>query len=143
MRIVSARVSVIVHATEDPEKVTRALNQICGLDLSRSMIEQRTVKGHFGNPIKPLALHLRYAQAEEVLVNLWRKLSVQERDVLVEALKDRLDDEGKLHLRLDKQESFRGKVRLNERDPIKAQFSFQSGSSYTEVRKLLESLQCN
>jgi RNA binding exosome subunit len=140
MRIISARVSAIVHATEDPEKVICALKQICGLELSRSIIEKRIFKGHFGNPITPLALHLRCAQAEAVLVSLWRKLSIQERGVLVESLTDRLDDEGKLHIRLDKQKSFRGECQFNERDPIKVQISFERSSSYPEVKKFLETL---
>ena len=140
MRVISARVSAIVHATEDREKVIRALNEICSLELSPSIIEQTTVRGHFGNPIVSLNVGLQGTQAEEVLASVWRKLSGPERDLIVEGLADMLDDSGRLHLRLDKQEGFCGRARLNVRDSIKVQFSLQRRLTHAEVGSLLESL---
>src|SRR6266511_1659584 len=140
VQVVSARVSVIVHATEDSEKVVSALNKAHGQEVSQPVIEKRVLKGHFGNEIATLTVNLRGRLVELSLSNLWRNLSSLDRMRLLEELDNRFDEENRLHVRLDKQECFRGTLRLKDQDPIKAQFSFQGLSDpKREVRQLLES----
>ncbi len=142
MQVVSVRVSTIVHATEDAEKVIQALKQVFSQELSGQAVEKRVLKGHFGNEITTLTMNLRGRLAESLLSNLWGRLSSLEHERLLGELNNRVDEEGRLYVRLDKQECFRGGLRLRDQDPIKVQFSFRGVSDpIVEVRRLLESYQ--
>jgi RNA binding exosome subunit len=142
VQVASVRVSTIAHATEDVEKVIQALKQAFSQELSEQSVEKRALKGHFGNQITTLAVNLRGRLAESLLSNLWGKLSPLEHEQLLEELNNRVDEEGRFYFRLDKQECFRGGLRLRDQDPIKVQFSFRGVSDrIIEVRQLLESYQ--
>jgi RNA binding exosome subunit len=118
----------------------RALNFACSREYFHPTVEKRKVKGHFGNEITTIALSVRGRSANSLLFTVLRNLSSSDRQKLREGLGSRIDEEQRLHLRLDKQECFRGFLRLKEQDPIKAQFSLQRVSvSRDQVQEFLES----
>jgi RNA-binding protein len=141
VQVASSRVSAIVHATEDPGKVILALRQLCGQELFQPRIEKKALKGHFGNEITTVTFSLQGLSAESLLTNLWSNLPSEDRDTMLDELDSRVDEEDRLHVRLDKQECFRGTLRLNDQDAIKVQVCFRKISDSTEqVRRFLESI---
>ena len=60
--------------------------------------------------------------------HLSRILPSGDRETLLNDLDTRVDEEGRLHLRLDKEECFRGALRLKDQDPIKILVSFRKSS---------------
>jgi RNA binding exosome subunit len=140
VQVTSAQISAIVHATEDPEKVTLALNRVCSQELFQPRVANKVLKGHFGNEITTITMHLRNGLAESFVASLWNKLPVEDRKTMIDELRTRLDEEDKLHLRLDKQGCFHGTCRLKGQDAIKVQVAFRGMSDSTkQVREFLES----
>ena len=65
---------------------------------------------------------------------------------ILDALDKHLDPSGVLHLRLDKEEAFRGMFRIKDQDPIKIQLSFKKEiksdlDPSQGIKQLLESLE--
>ena len=65
--------------------------------------------------------------------HLWKTLPSRDRETLLNDLNNRLDDEGRLHLRLDKEQCFLGALRLKDPDPVKIDAGFASYESKIEV----------
>ncbi len=123
---IGVRVSSIAHATEDSNKVLSAIFNVCPSGFSKHF-ETAKAKGHFGNEIKIFRLKNRgVSQAESFLRSVLGRLSQGDRLVLREELDGYLDSSGSLHLRFDKQEAFRGVLVLGDSDTIKAEVSFES-----------------
>jgi RNA binding exosome subunit len=127
-RAFSAKISTIIHATEDPEKVAQAIRNLCpeGTPIGSTM---KRAKGHHGNEIVTLVLTIRNAKSVEVLLqNIWSGLSQLDKTETYSSLASRIDSSGTLFLRIDKQDSFRGIMRLENSDPIKVEISFRTRS---------------
>jgi RNA binding exosome subunit len=91
-------------------------------------------------------LSIRGAPARMFLEHLWKNLPSLDRTSIMDALDKHLDSSGGLHLRLDKEDVFRGILRMKEQDPIKIHLSFRRRTksdleSNGEIRRLLESLE--
>ncbi len=146
LRISSISLSAIVHSTEDPEKVWKAILTVSPKEKFSSTAEERKYKGHYGNDIRVLKLLLRQSQAEELFGSLWRRLAPIDQESILDSVGAQVDDARDLHLRLDKEDCFRGVLRLQDREPLKVQISFltKRGSSLSShvdgLRKKLESL---
>jgi RNA binding exosome subunit len=122
----SVKVSTIIHATEDPKKVGQAIQNLC-LDGAGSVINR--VKGHHGNEIVTLVLTTRNAKnAEDLLHHVWKGFSQIDRTEISSSLTSRLNNAGTLFLRVDKQDLLKGRMRLEESDPIKIEISFRTRS---------------
>lgn len=120
----SIQVTAISHATEDPDKIAKAIAQVL-LSASRMRSEKRTVKGHFGNPITTFLTNARGKDTDGLLYELYGKLGPRDQTRLLEELGSRIDEEGRLHLRFDKQDCFRGRIRLEDEDPVKVTVSLK------------------
>ncbi len=145
VRAYSAKISTIIHATEDPEKVAQAIRNFCpdGTPIGSTM---NRAKGHHGNEIVTLVLTIRNARSVEgLLQNVWRSFSQLDRTEIYLSLASRIDSSGTLFLRIDKQGSFRGRIRLENSDPIKIEISFGSKSPkgdgiVDDIQKKLEEI---
>ncbi len=105
------RVSAVVHATEDREKVGEAIATVFPFEFE---IAVSKVTGHYGNPIEYLEVELKSKrEIEQFWKNLMDLLSDQ-RDLLLSSLEDRVDAENTLHIRIDKQKAYLGDVVLVE-----------------------------
>ncbi len=145
LKVNSVKLSAIVHATEDSNKVIRALLTACPAELFPSEVGERTFKGHHGNEITTISKSLRGSGSNAFLDFLWESLPRVDRETVLSSISSYIDDGGGLHLRIDKQESLRGVLRIQDREPIKIEISFQTqGKSNQQVldtvRKRLESL---
>jgi RNA binding exosome subunit len=125
LRITSPQISVIAHATEDAKKVMRAVYELCPEERFRPRVQKTVTKGHFGNPITTFHLTIRDNLAETFLTHVLVRLPVDDFKVLSREMEAHLDEESRLHLRINKQDCFRGLIRLVEADPIKIQVTIR------------------
>jgi RNA binding exosome subunit len=82
---------------------------------------------------------------ESLLQNIWSGFSQLDRTEIYSSLASRIDSTGTLFLRIDKQDSFRGKIRLEDSDPIKIEISFRTKSPkrnefVDDIQKKLEEI---
>jgi RNA binding exosome subunit len=146
LEVVSAKISAIVHATEDVDRVLHSLSRVFPEGSLPSRPETRRFHGHYGNEIRMVDLSIRGAPAHTFLEHLWKNLSSFDRVSILDALDKYLDSSGGLHLRLDKEDVFRGILRMKEQDPIKIHLSFRRRIKSDlelngEIKRLLESLE--
>jgi RNA-binding protein len=126
VEVASARVSAIVHATEDAERVHQALIRVFPNGFLPSKTETRRFYGHYGNEIRLIDLSIRGGLANSLLAHVWKSLASFDRASVLSELDAHVDTSGALHLRFDKEAAFRGIVKLKDQDPIKIQLSFKA-----------------
>lgn len=146
LEVISAKISAIVHATEDVDRVLQGLSRVFPGGSLPSKPETRRFNGHYGNEIRIVYLSIRGAIACSFLKYLWKGLAGFDRASILNALDNHLDPSGGLHLRLDKEEVFRGIIRMKDQDPIKIHLSFRKGIKSNVdlnqgIKQLLESLE--
>ncbi|MCD6110987.1 MAG: hypothetical protein J7K08_04850 [Thermoplasmata archaeon] len=118
-------VEVFVHATEEKEKVVEAVRNILGEDaFSASSFEETYAEGYHKNPIGILRWTLRSSsRAGSVLKRVMEEVGEE----LFTQIEDRVDDEGVLHIRLDKMKAYRGEIALARgREPVVLRFKIAS-----------------
>ena len=110
------KIDLILHATEDFQKIADPLNNLFGIECDE--IIKHEVPGHFGNPIMMLHMELKKKRADEFIKKL---VSFIPRDVIVDLLtniEDRIF-ESSLYIRFSKQDFVRKLLTLEESDPIR------------------------
>jgi RNA binding exosome subunit len=113
----SLEVSYLLQATEDEEKVGRAVAGLLGKDLQPERLE---AEGHHGNRIVWIRHHLTGEEAEAGLRRIVSLLGREERTAVLEDLGSSLDEYGALYLRFSKQVLVMdGTVVLARSDPIR------------------------
>ncbi len=111
MKIERIVVSAVVYSTENREKVATAMATLFPFEFE---IVSVPAKGHFGNPIEYLEVEItRKRDIKEFWNNLMEILGDQRR-YLVNTLEERIDDQGQLFIRFDKQKAYLGEVVLTE-----------------------------
>ena len=113
-------ISLFVHATEDPEKVLKAVKNIFPVEYAEDIeFEKSELQGYYKNPITMLKVIIREkVRAAAFLKNVLRRLEAQDKTLLSSGLEEYTDSKGTLYIRLDKQEAFHGKIRLCSVDPV-------------------------
>ena len=145
LEVISVKLSAIVHATEDVDRVLQALSRMFPEGALPSKAETRRFNGHYGNEIRIVDLSIRGATARSFLKYLWKSLARFDRVLILDTLEKHLDPSGGLHLRLDKEELSRGILRIKDQDSIKIHLSFRKEIKSDldlnrGIRQLLESL---
>lgn len=107
-------VHALVHATEDEEKVLVAVRHLFPeAAWSELRVARTALQGHFHNPILQLVVTLdQPGLMVETLRHLGAGLSDQDRSYLQHNLSTHYDAKGQLFLRFEKQECYRGRLRL-------------------------------
>ena len=124
--ITDVEMSVFVNATEDEEKVERALRNIIPPEITGVKVERQTLKGHYKDPITLITARVRKKRtAKEVFRSTMKGLSSLDQNRLMEEVEDRSDEAGSLYLRLNKQGALRGVRTLVDVDPIRMRFRFR------------------
>jgi RNA binding exosome subunit len=120
-------VRVFAHATEDPEKVLAAVRNLLPLELSESVVFQKTqLTGHHGNPITLFETKLEDKHAlPAVLQKIGAGLTSLDKEKLNSDMKTHLEKRN-LFLRFDKQFAFQGEVRFSQNDPIHFKIHFKN-----------------
>ncbi len=142
-RVVRVELAAHAHATESVEKVEKALvNLVPPEARPRVKIVKSVMEGHYSNPITRITAVVEGGDAEALLRHLASMLDEREKAVLEATLESRYDErEGRLYIRLGKQEAYLGKARLLEGDDVvRLVVVFQGSPRLSEVRELLRSL---
>lgn len=117
---------VLAHATEDQDKVLKAVRSVIPTDLVGTVVLKRTsLTGHHGNPIALFEARVKEKNAVGPIVEkLSSGLGILDKELLNGEIDQHLE-KGNLYLRLDKQSAFLGKIRLGLVDPIHLRIHFK------------------
>lgn len=141
--IESASVSVVLHATEDYEKVK--FNIIKVFNLTSNRFEESFTRGHWGNEICLLNLSVDHIEAGQLIRKIYDMLNKNDKVSLLNLLDHLVDEKNNLHLRIDKQSLCEGKIALSDQDSIKIKFkpikTFKPRGKFSTYRDLLLSEQ--
>lgn len=119
-RIERMFIQVLCHATENRDKVLKAVGNVLGDAADKTSISSETVKGYYGDPVIIMRIYLLDEEAcEKVLLRIISSLSKFEREELWSERTKKGKHGGKLYIRLDKQEAFLGRIRQSDKDPIR------------------------
>jgi RNA binding exosome subunit len=109
-------IQVIIHATEDPQKIFDSFKQT--FDVDQDDFSTQNLKGHYDNPISLVNGKIKKKKATSFLKNLISNISKSQIDEIVEDLENRCDGSG-LYMRISKQSLVEGKIEPAADDPIK------------------------
>ena len=115
-KIIVAKIDLIVHATEDFQKIAEPLNDLFAI--KREEITKQELSGHFGNPILMLHVEVKKKRADQFIKKL---VSLITRDTMNELL-TKIEEqifESTLYMRFSKQNLVKKILTLEEKDPIR------------------------
>jgi RNA binding exosome subunit len=103
---------VFQHATEDLDKVVSALKFVSGTD----KVRESRAEGYYGNPIRILEADIG---SRKEMDDFWSRVKTAGLyPALAENLVERINNEGELYIRFDKQEAVKGRLRLSSGDDV-------------------------
>jgi len=111
-----SEIDVIIHATEDYNKILTSLKNVLKLDTNR--IERRDLSGHYGNPLIYCRIKLRSDETKQLLHNIREKIEKEDYYYLMNFIEEYYYN-NTFYLRLDKQMLCRNIVKLVVNDPLK------------------------
>jgi RNA binding exosome subunit len=119
-------VRTFAHATEDNDKVLKALQNILPSELVETIVFRKTgVSGHHGNPIVLFEARVKDKKAAgAVFAKVCAGLGILEKELLSREIDQHLE-KGNLYLRLDKQSAFLGEFKLGQEDSIHLRVHFK------------------
>jgi RNA binding exosome subunit len=113
----SLEISYFVQATEDEEKIKRAVATLVGRDLPE---ERQEAEGHHGNKIVWVRHHLNGEDAQAGLRGIVLRMGGDEKRSILGGLDSGLDEHNALYVRLNKQVLvMNGTAVLASSDPIR------------------------
>ncbi len=108
----NVKLRAFCHATEDLSKVRTAIEFL----LPDSAIFEKNMTGHHGNPI--VFLETKTSRKPEIR-DFWNRMKDSiPRDDLLNELGSRIDGECVLHVRLDKQKAYQGKMQMVKHEDV-------------------------
>jgi len=115
-RNIVAKIDLILHATEDFQKIAEPLNDLFAIE-KEDVIKQE-LSGHFGNPILMLHVEIKKKKASQFIKKL---VSLVPRDIMIELLRNIEEQifESSLYMRFSKQNLVKKILTLEEKDPIR------------------------
>ena len=110
------KIDLILHATEDFQKIEDPINELFGIE-KEEIVKQKN-SGHFGNTIFMLHVEVKKKRADQFIKKL---VSLIPRDIMMELLtniEERIF-ESSLYIRFSKQDFVKKILALEEKDPIR------------------------
>ena len=108
----AANLNILAHATEDEQKVLKALQVLLPEEVE---VRRGKLKGHHGNPIFTFTASIKQRKlVRELWARMTTKLRAGELDKLSRAVPERVDETCHLYLRFDKQLAYAGEFALTE-----------------------------
>lgn len=139
----AAEVNLVLHATEDQQKVLAAVEK--ALAVSPAGFATVPSEGHFGNRIMLAKATLSSRGANDLAARILSALNRADRQLLAGRVQDYTDEKGNLYLRLDKQRICQGKVSFAENDAIRIKFKpvgrYRPSGSMDTYRGLFSSIE--
>ena len=109
-------IEVIVHATEDVEKILKAFFE--QFNISEDEFSRQNLTGHFENPITLLRAKIKKNDARNFLQRLLSKIPEDQISEIIEDIENHIQD-STLYLRFGKQDLIKGKMIVKEKDAVK------------------------
>ncbi|MFY9300078.1 MAG: RNA-binding domain-containing protein [Candidatus Nitrosotenuis sp.] len=109
-------IQVIIHATEDLDKIFSAFKDVFGVD--REEFSVQSLQGHYENPISLVLCKLKKKAASSFVKTLVLGIPKEKLALILEDLENRCDNSA-LYLRISKQSLVKGEMSLADNDPIK------------------------
>ena len=113
------QIETFSHATEDIEKVKSLLSKFFSFDITFN--ENRT-DGHFGNEIIIITVEL--SRDTEIKVFVSDFLKIVDKNYILETLEKRLDDEGILFMRMNKERVYNDDFTIEDNGDILISMKF-------------------
>ena len=114
------KINLILHATEDENKVIEKLEKNFGIEEKDFVIEQ--IPGHFNNPILLISVQLKKKPALNFISLFFSKMKKDEFQEIFDDVEDFVTSSG-LSLRISKQKLISGILTLSKEDTIKINIS--------------------
>jgi RNA binding exosome subunit len=123
-------VRVFAHATEDLERVLKAVRNILPTESADTVTFEKTaLTGHHGNPITLFEARIKNKKAARMfLEKLALNLSMVDKEALNSEIAQHVES-GNLFIRLDKQSAYLGEFRFGSSDPIHVRMHFRKPST--------------
>lgn len=120
-------IRVFSHATEDEERVIKAVCNTLPVELGESVVFKKVgLTGHHGNPIMLIEVELADRQLlMSVLEKIGTGLTALDKETLSQEMNLHLE-KSNLYLRFDKQQAFLGEPRFSSNDPIHFKIHFRN-----------------
>ena len=109
-------IEVIVHATEDVEKILKAFFE--QFNISEDEFSRQNLTGHFENPITLLRAKIKKNDARNFLQRLLSKIPKDQISEIIEDIENHIQD-STLYLRFGKQDLVKGNMIVQEKDAVK------------------------
>lgn len=139
---INLKIEIIVHATEDYQKISDSLCDI--FEIESSEITKKEFLGHFGNPILMLHIQMKNKRAVELIKKLISTISRDDVKDLLAGMDERISD-STLYLRFSKQNFVKKTLTFQEKDPVRIMIFtpvYIKKNVVKTYKKLLES-NCN
>ena len=139
---INLKIEIIVHATEDYQKISDSLCDI--FEIESSEITKKEFLGHFGNPILMLHIQMKNKRAEGLIKKLISTISRDDMKGLLAGMDERISD-STLYLRFSKQNFVKKTLTFQEKDPVRIMIFtpvYIKKNVVKAYKKLLES-NCN
>ncbi|WP_456373314.1 RNA-binding domain-containing protein [Methanocaldococcus sp.] len=138
----SIKISAIVHATEDEDKVLEAIEFFIPEDVDEEKINLDVIEteGYFRNPIKIINVSVEGKEAKKIFNHIIDLIKSDERNInkLKKDLHLRIED-NKFYVRFDKQKAYLGKCKVMDGDDvIRVVFNFKIFSPKNKEEKVKE-----
>tara|TARA_B100001142_G_scaffold292785_1_gene311879 strand:+ start:646 stop:1062 length:417 start_codon:yes stop_codon:yes gene_type:complete len=133
------KINLILHATEDENKILEELEKSFGVEQKKFQIEQ--IPGHFNNPILLISSKLKSKPAHDFVRSFFSKMKKDEFQEIYEDVEDLVTSSG-LSLRISKQKLVSGILTISKEDTIKINISTpvyvknQTKKIYQELMKI-------
>ena len=143
-QISSIEFTTHVHATEDLDKVKQALLFLIPENIhDKIKLKVNKVKGHWNNPISLLQAKITKSKdVKQIIKYITTSLNDQDKYLLGEGLERRID-KSRLYLRFDKQNAYKGHLKLRDEDDVirvKITFAIHPSPTPEKVKSISESL---
>ena len=135
-----ATISVVIHATEDKDKVISKIVKV--LSLNSAKFQEFNTRGHWGNQIILLNISLGQTLAGKILKTIYTSLGDNKKTAFLGSLEQSIDEKYNLYVRIDKQSICREEISLSDQDSIKIKFrpsKFRQSNKSETYRELLSS----
>jgi len=117
LRAHHVRLTTFIQATEDEDKVLDAIATFIPEEIDEDDIifDIDETKGFFGNPIKVVNVEIKRSKAVRTFLDYFKELlSEEDKRYIIENLNEKVDDEGTLYVRFNKQKAYLGDVEIDE-----------------------------